>query len=140
MPLTERLRRTAFYPRWLYLAEILPVAWMGYSVASSWVFTIVIAVATPYCIDYIKRWTFFILLIFTLSTGPFVLFVTTETKDKTIEEIRKDYETKSDRAPAITEMELARRGEQSTDRHMNIVLFILMRRNLQERRHNCMRN
>jgi len=67
---------------------------MGYTVAASWMFTIVIAVATPYCIEYIKRWTFFILLIFTAGSFPFFFFLTPETKDKTIEEIRKKFETK----------------------------------------------
>lgn len=107
---------------WLYVAEILPVVWMGYSVASSWVFSILVAVATPYCIDGIGKWTFFILMIFTLASGPFFWFCTSETKDKSIEEIRRDFETRNNTEAVATEIELARRNEANTDRPINAVM------------------
>jgi len=83
---------------WLYVAEILPAVWMGYSVASSWIFSIIIAMASPYSIDLLGRWTFFIFFVFTAFSGSFFWGVTTETQNKTIEQIRKDYETKGSRA------------------------------------------
>jgi len=91
---------------WLYVAEILPAVWMGYSVASSWVFTIIIAIGSPYFVDGIGRWIFFIYLLFTAGSGPFFWFVTTETQNKTIEQIRKDYETKVSTPTVRTEIEL----------------------------------
>jgi hypothetical protein len=91
---------------------------VGYSVAVSWVFTIIIAAVTPYCVEYIKRWTFFIFFVSTIGSFPFFYFLTPETKDKTIEEIRKDYETKSYKEPALTEVELASKREPSTERNI----------------------
>lgn len=102
---------------WLYVAEILPVVWMGYSGASSWVFGILVAVASPYCIDGIGKWTFFILMMFTLGSGPFFWFCTSETKDKSINEIRRDYETKGSNISLGTETGLAKRTESELDTH-----------------------
>jgi len=83
---------------WLYVAEILPAQWMGYSVASSWIFSIATAVASPYCIDLNGTVTFLVFFAFTAFSGSFFYGVTTETQNKTIEQIRKDYESKGSRA------------------------------------------
>jgi len=101
----------------------MPVTWMGYAVSSSLMFTIIVAGATPYSIDYIKGRTFFILLILTAASFPFFFFLTPETKDKSIKEIRRDYETDSKKEDVITEFELAKKTELPTERNM-IVVFI----------------
>lgn len=119
---------------WLYVAEILPAVWMGYGVASSWIFSIAIAVATPYCIDGIGKWTFFILLMFTAASAPFFWFFTSETKDKTIEEIRKQFETGGSKTAAVTEEELARRGDPGTQRELKEVVRFNVRRTFPRRR------
>ena len=66
---------------------------MGYSVSSCWIFSILIAVISPYLFRYIGRWTFFILLISTILSGIKYYFLIIETKDKTPEQIRKEFET-----------------------------------------------
>ena len=52
---------------WLYMSEILPTAWMGYGVASSWIFTILVGLSTPYFFAGISYWTYFIYFIFMIG-------------------------------------------------------------------------
>lgn len=49
---------------WIYISEILPASWMGYGVASSWTFTILVGVFAPYMLEGIGRWTFLVFSIF----------------------------------------------------------------------------
>ena len=43
---------------WVYIAEVLPPEWMSYGVASSWLFTILVTISTPYFLNWISRFTF----------------------------------------------------------------------------------
>ena len=109
---------------------------MGYGVASCWVFCIILSVVSPYCFNYFRRWTFLVFLILTALSSLFFLFYFIETRNKTIEQIRKEFESKTE----ITEIPISRHD---TDRNLvtnhktnNEVFVSVLYRKLKGIKHN----
>ncbi|MGL5385959.1 MAG: sugar porter family MFS transporter [Serratia sp. (in: enterobacteria)] len=84
---------------WTYISEILPSQWMGYGAASSWVFTIIISLTTPYMLSGIGRWTFLIFLVFMIASVVFFILCLDETKGKNKKQIMAMF--KSDGADKV---------------------------------------
>ncbi|MGL5389772.1 MAG: sugar porter family MFS transporter [Serratia sp. (in: enterobacteria)] len=72
---------------WTYVSEILPSQWMGYGAASSWTFTVIVGLVTPYMLSGIGRWSFLIFLMFMVVSAVFFIICLDETKGKTKKEI-----------------------------------------------------
>jgi len=72
---------------WLYMSEILPTVWMGYGVASSWVFTILVGLSVPYLFAGIGYWTYLLFVIFMVGTAVFCSAFIKETKGKNKDQI-----------------------------------------------------
>eukprot|EP00826_Nyctotherus_ovalis_P065268 TRINITY_DN958_c0_g2_i23.p1 TRINITY_DN958_c0_g2~~TRINITY_DN958_c0_g2_i23.p1 ORF type:complete len:192 (+),score=36.30 TRINITY_DN958_c0_g2_i23:892-1467(+) len=81
---------------WLYMSEILPLQWMGYGTASSWVFTNIVGLSVPALLRNIKAFTYEIFFICMCFSTVYVFAFIKETKGLTKREIMKLFESKGD--------------------------------------------